>query len=244
MKQGQERNMTRFLIISLLALIYTDVAVSAPWWEQLTVCRMDTTQCYTGMGAGFDAEMWDASGNNEKGCWGMKYICAEALQQESNKPVLVAQKDLTDKNINPDFDINKLSDSGDCFGRRITNKSGNQVMVNGNYVNVYCDGVLNKSDETLANGEIVYGTQPTCDTLKKNGFVAVENGKCFGKYYDESEHYIQCGKDLKPEQIIVLNGARLSTVPSNAPKTSAEAEKIFKEMQSISKTQKTQYFKK
>lgn len=236
--------MTRFLIISLLALIYTDVAVSAPWWEQLTVCRMDTTQCYTGMGAGFDAEMWDASGNNEKGCWGMKYICAEALQQESNKPVLVAQKDLTDKNVNPDFDINKLSDSGDCFGRRRTNKSGNQVMVNGNYVNVYCSGVLNKSDETLANGEIVYGTQPTCDTLKKNGFVAVENGKCFGKYYDESEHYIQCGKDLKPEQIIVLNGARLSTAPSNAPKTSAEAEKIFKEMQSTSKIQKTQYFKK
>ena len=241
MKQGQERNMTRFLIISLKALIYTDVAVSAPWWEQLTVCRMDTTQCYTGMGAGFDAEMWDADAK----CRGMKYICPDALVSKTTSATLISRNDINNSSIvKSDYDTSLLSDAGDCFGRRKTNKSGNQVMVNGNYVNVYCDGVLNKSDETLANGEIVYGTQPTCDTLKKNGFVAVENGKCFGKYYDESEHYIQCGKDLKPEQIIVLNGARLSTVPSNAPKTSAEAEKIFKEMQSISKTQKTQYFKK
>lgn len=233
--------MNKFFIISLLALIYTDAAISAPWWEQLTVCRMDTTQCYTAMGAGFDAEMWDADAK----CRGMKYICPDALVKKTTSATLISRNDIDNNNIiKSDYDTSLLSEYGDCFGRRKTNKSGNQVMVNGKYVNVYCNGVLNKSDETLANGEIVYDTQPTCETLKKNGFIAVENGKCFGKYYEESEQYIQCGKDLKPEQIIVLNGATISTTTINAPKTSTEAEKTFKEMQSVSKVQKKQYFKK
>jgi hypothetical protein len=42
----------------------------------------------------------------------------------------------------------------------------------------------------------------------------------------------------------VLNGAQYSTTISDAPKTSADAEKLFKQMQSVSKSQKTQYFKK
>ena len=69
-KQQQERNMTRFLLLSLLALMYTNTGMSASWWEQPTVCRMDTTRCYTSMGAGFDSEIWDT----DKKCWGMKML--------------------------------------------------------------------------------------------------------------------------------------------------------------------------
>ena len=233
--------MTKFYIFSLLALTYITPVFSAPWWEQLTVCRMDTTKCYNSMGAGYDSEMWDADAK----CRGMKYICPDALVQQTTTATLISRNDVDDKTvIKSDYDTELLSDSGDCFGRRKMNKAGNQVMVNGQYVNVYCNGVLNKSDEILENGEIVYGTQPTCETLKRNGFIATENGKCFGKYYEESEHYIECGQGLKPERIIVLNGAQYSTTISDAPKTSADAEKLFKQMQSVSKSQKTQYFKK
>lgn len=233
--------MTKFFIFSLLALTYANTAISAPWWDQLTVCRMDTSRCYTVMGAGFDSEMWDAKAK----CRGMKYICPEALASKTTTPILISRDD-TDNNdiIKSDYDTELLSNSGDCFGQRRTNKSGNQVMVNGKYVNIYCDGILPKPDEILENGEIVYEKQPTCETLKKDGFVAVENGKCFGKYYDESEYYIDCGHDLKPKQIIVLNGAQYTTTTDNAPKTSNAAKQLFNKMLSVSKSQKAQYFNK
>jgi hypothetical protein len=117
-------------------------------------------------------------------------------------------------------------------------------MVNGKYVNVWCNGVLDKSDEDLENGEIVYGTQPTCESLKKDGYIATENGKCFGKYYDTSKYHIECEGNLAPERIIILNGAEYSNIMHAGPKNETEAEKIFNKMQSVSKSQKAQYFKK
>ena len=235
--------MKNFFIFLTTFIVTASSAAAAQWWDKPTVCKISSDKCYTSS-AGYDTEIWDASGNNGKGCWGMKYICAEALQQESNESVLVGKKDITDKNINPDFDVNKLSDSGDCFGRRTTNENGNEVKVNGEYVKVWCNGVLNKSDETLANGDIVYGTQPTCNSLKQNGYIAVENGKCFGKYYDETDYHIECGDKVQPKRIIVLNGAEYKKHNYSGPITVADAEELFDTMFYTSKSQKNKYFKK
>lgn len=240
--------MKNFFIFLSTLIITASAASAANWWNQPTVCSIINDKCYTNMGAGFDPEIWDATGLAGNGCWGMKYICSEALKQGSNEPVLIGQKDLGNKTIvNPDYNIDQLSDSGDCFGRRKANKAGNEVMVNGTYVKVWCDGVLNRSDETLANGDILYDEkQLTCGSLKQNGYVAVENGKCFGKYYDENDYHIECGNDdkVQPKRIVILNGAEYKKHNYSGPITVADAEELFDEMLSVSKKQKNKYFKK
>ncbi len=234
--------MKSFLIILASIIIFTHQAISLPWWEQITICRIDTTKCYTTMGNGFDTEMWDTYSK----CRGMKYICPDALVENTAVPLLVSKKDMNNKNIiKTDYDTELLSENGDCFGRRKTNKSGNEVMVKGDYVKVWCEGVLDYSDETLPNGDILHGTQPTCETLKKNSYAAVENGKCFGKYYDNSTYYIDCvNNKLQPERIIILNGATYSKNTHLGPTTTTDAERMFDKMESISQAQKSQYFKK
>ena len=241
--------MKNFFIFLSTLIITASAASATNWWDQMTVCRINNNKCYDSMGAGFDPEIWDATGLAGKGCWGMKYICPEALKQGSNEPVLISQKDLGNETIiNPDYNIDQLSDSGDCFGRRkIHPNNRNQVMVNGNYVNVWCDGVLDRPDETLANGDILYDEkQLTCGSLKQNGYVAVENGKCFGKYYDENDYHIECGNDdkVQPKRIVILNGAEYKKHNYSGPITVADAEELFDEMLSVSKKQKNKYFKK
>lgn len=236
--------MTKIILSSLLAFVCVNTAIAnIAWWDQITICRIDTTKCYTTMGAGFDPDIWDA----DAGCRGMKYICPEALIKNTIHPELIGKKQLTDKKIiKSDYNTDLLSETGDCFGRRTSNDTGSQVLVNGKYVNVYCHGVLSKSDEILDNGEIVYDTQPTCETLKQNEYIAAENGKCYGKYLDSSKYHIECSDDLNdllPERIIVLNGADLIPATNN-PISSKDADKLFKKMQSVSKKQKEQYFKK
>lgn len=192
------------------------------------------------MGAGFDSEMWDASAN----CRGMKYICPNALIKQYDEPTLVSREDINAKTIKSDYDTNVLGESGDCFGTR--KSQGTQVMVNSKFVNLYCHGVLDDdADETLTNGEIVYTNQPTCETLKAKGYIAVENGKCVGKYLDESKYYIQCGTTgLQPERIVLLNGAEITKTNTAAITTQKAAETLFNKMYSASKDQKAQYFKK
>ena len=228
-------------------VITASSASAANWWEQMTVCRINNAKCYGSMSAGIDPEIWDAGANKGKGCWGMKYICPEALKTpESNEPILISQTDLNNKNIiKSDYDTDLLSDDGDCFGRRKTTKAGNEVMVNGEYVKVWCNGVLNRPDETLANGDIAYNA-PTCSSLKQNGYVAEENGKCFGKYYDENDYYIECGdhNQVKPERIVILNGAEYKKHNYSGPVTVADAEKLYAKMLSVSRSQKNKYFKK
>lgn len=236
--------MKNFFIFLSTLIITASAASATNWWDQMTVCRINNNKCYDSMGAGFDPEIWDT----DAGCRGMKYICADALIQESNEPVLISKKALGNETIiNPDYNIEQLSDSGDCFGRRIANKAGNEVKVNGEYVKVWCDGVLDRPDETLANGDILYDEkQLTCGSLKQNRYVAVENGKCFGKYYDENDYHIECGNDdkLQPKRIVILNGAEYKKHNYSGPITVADAEELFDEMLSVSKKQKNKYFKK
>ena len=231
-----------FTILSIVCL--TAKADDAKWWNQPTVCKYNPKKCYTVMGAGFEPEMWDTSAN----CRGMKYICPNALKTPSQKPELVGIKNIENM-INPDFAPDLLGESGDCFGKRHSKitKENVFVMVNGDYVNLYCHGILNKPDETLADGEIIYNhdEQPTCESLKTDGYIAVKNGKCVGKSIDDSKYYIDCDKkNLLPKRLVLLNGAEITTTNTAAITTQKDADNVFNTMYSASKKQKTQYFKK
>lgn len=200
---------------------------AVPWWEQPTVCRVNPTKCYTGMGNGYDSEMWDATAK----CRGMKYICGEAFKPSKSEPTLVPKNDINKgTGLNSqDFDFTKLN--GDCFGVRKTAANGSTAQVNGNNVNVWCPGILDNVDEIVPTGEITYGAQPTCDSLWANGYIGVLNGRCYGKYYDPSKYYVKCGGGILPTQIVILNGADgnglSGALPSDEPDRAA---KVFQSM--------------
>lgn len=234
--------MKKTLTFSALCSVIFGVAQAAsiPWWEQPTVCKLDPTDCYPTMGIGYDRELWDS----DTGCWGMKMICPEALVSSESMPVAMSRNAISKgTNINKDFDTDVLN--GDCFGVRKTNGNGAMASVNGEYVRVWCNGILDDVDEYLENGEITYGAQPTCEDLAKYGYVATVNDKCYGKYYDMSKYYIECeGTDIMPKRIIVLNGADYNTnLSSSAPADASAASKIFDSMESISESQRKIYFK-
>lgn len=190
------------------------------------------------MGVGYDSGMWDATSD----CWGLKWICPEATVATNKAPVLIGRGDLMDgKVIKKDFDIDILN--GYCFGARKTTANGTQVSINGKYVNVWCNGVLSNPDETVENGEIVTGAQPTCRDLAANGYVATKTEKCYGKYYSEDKYYIECGTGQMPTRLIVLNGATdINYSWNKGPTTEEEAQKLFSKMYSVSQTQKKKYF--
>ncbi len=229
-------------LLFVLPMIYISAANAAtPWWEQPTVCRLNPTNCYSAMGAGFESGMWDSTSN----CWGLKLICPEALTEPATQPIPIERTALkSGKGILSDFDTDALSASGDCYGRRKSSKNGATVSVNGKYVNVYCPGILDNPDETLENGEIVYNNQPTCQTLAESGYVATLNDDCFGKYYDISNYFIECGgTSLLPARIIILNGADYNITHPGMPQTMDAANKMFETMYSTSKIQHDKYFK-
>ena len=234
--------MKKNISIFTALLFYTCGANAAtPWWDQPTVCKLNPSDCYRGMGTGFDAQMWD---DNAK-CWGMKFICPDAIKTPSDEPVAMGRNDIAaGKNINPDFDVTLLSANDACFGRRKTADGGTIASLNGKYVNVWCSGILDNPDEFLDNGEITYGTQPTCTQLAEYGYAAVENGKCYGKYYDPSKYYLDCGTNISPDYIIVLNGADYNYTSTNAPTTQSAADAKFDTMYTVSQQQKSKYFKK
>ena len=231
--------MKKIFAVSVMCLMFAPSAFSAvPWWEQPTICKLDPTDCYSTMGAGYDGEAWDS----ETGCWGMKYICPEALKTPgSYQPVLMGRQEIASGNkINIDYDTNILN--GDCFGVRKTTDNGAMASVNSEYVRVWCNGILDNPDEYLPNGEITYGAQPTCNELAEYGYVATIDNKCYGKYYDMSKYYIECnGNDILPSRIIITNNADY-TMASNAPADESAADKLFDKMQSVSESQREIYF--
>ena len=233
--------MRKKFAISLTALTVSVTAnASIPWWEQPTICRLDPTNCYSSMGTGYDKEIWDT--NSE--CWGMKLICPEALKSNEYQPVPMGKTEIAKgTEIKKDFNIDILN--GDCFGVRKTTSNGTMASVDGKYVKVWCNGVLENPDEFLDNGEITYGIQPTCSDLAEYGYVGIVNNRCYGKYYDTSEYYIECnGTDLLPNRIILLNGADYMIPTSSAPIDKSSAEKLFDQMESVSKSQREKYFNK
>lgn len=233
--------MKKIFILSLFSLIgYAAQAATTtiPWWQQPTICRLNPANCYTSMGVGYDAEMWDAGSS----CWGLKLICPEATVAANSQPVPMGRTEIAKgTGIKTDFDTDVLN--GDCFGMRKTSENGSKASVNGTFVNVWCSGILDNADETVASGEITYGTQPSCAQLAENGYVGVINGRCYGKYYDMSEYFIECtGSDILPSRLIVLNGADYENTSSGAPVDAAAASTKFDQMESISKAQHSKYF--
>lgn len=232
--------MKKILYVSLLSIItLTTNAATTPWWQQPTICRLDPTNCYPAMGAGFDSGMWDATAN----CWGLKLICPHAMKTQHNDPVPVGRGDISSgRNINADFDVSLLN--GDCFGVRKTTANGTKASVNGTYVNVWCNGILDNPDEQVASGEITFGTQPSCARLAADGYVAVVNNRCYGKHFNDSEYFIECtGSDILPSRMIVLNGADYNTGGANVPADESAADAIFDQMYQTSQIQYKKYFK-
>ncbi len=212
------------------------------WWTQADICRPNPTKCYIGMGMGFEPEMWDNMGN----CWGMKLICPDALTTPASAPTPMTRSDIEQRRgIKADFDTTILN--GDCYGMRRSSADGAQVMVDGKLVNVWCNGILDRVDEVVPSGEITLGEQPKCRDLAPNGWVAIANQRCYGKYYDPSQYYIECNDDSPlPSRIIVLNGANYSTGTdgSTSGADAAATNKLFDKMITVSSEQRDKYYNK
>lgn len=231
--------MKKIFTLSFGLIMCATGARAVDWWLMPTVCRINSTYCYNSMtGAGYDPEIWDAKAN----CRGMKYICPEALTTKERAPVLMGRQEIASGiGFNPDFDPALLNKADSCFGMRRTSADGTKVSVNGVMTNVYCAGVLDDPDEIVQNGEIEYDIgRPTCNELAANGYAAVLNGRCYGKYYDQSKYYIECGTGLVPSRLIVLNGADI--YDNNGGVDKATADSLFNKMYSISQAQKQKYF--
>ncbi|MDR0726685.1 MAG: hypothetical protein LBF37_01325 [Rickettsiales bacterium] len=238
-----KRIFTVSLFSTLCAIILGGNAMAAiPWWLQPTICRPNPTGCYASMGSGFDDGMWDATSN----CWGLKMICGQAIIPTASDSVAMGKTTITaGTGINNDFDTDLLN--GDCFGSRKTTANGSMASVNGTYVNVWCNGILDSADEVLPTGEITFGTQPKCKDIAPNGWVAVLNQKCYGKYYDPSDYYIECeGNNVMPTRLIELNGAAAIIGTGSGsydyPTDTNAAKSLFDKMQATSTAQKAQYF--
>ena len=212
-----------FLNSLFFAMMTGTLFAATPWWEQPTVCRLNPANCYPNMTTGYDSGMWDANAH----CRGLKLICGEALIN-SNEITPVGKTEIAGgRVISSDYDVDVLN--GDCFGVRKTSSDGSMVSVNGRFVQVWCNGILDNVDEIIETGEITYGTQPTCQTLATDGYVATQNGKCYGKHYDESRYYIECNGETPT--LIVLNGADYDETGTNSyPKTQSEADTLFNTM--------------
>ncbi len=233
--------MKNLLIVSLILSISAGASMAAiPWWEQPTVCRVSPSNCYPSMGAGYDSSMWDVGSN----CWGQKMICPEATIAQNDSPVAMERGEIArGTGIKQDFDTNVLN--GDCFGVRKTINNGSMASVDGKFVNVWCNGVLDNVDEVLPNGEISFSANPSCTELADNGYIAVLNQRCYGKYYDTAQYYIECdAAGLLPARLIVLNGANYETTATNVPADQRAADAIFDTMHQASSAQHDKYFTK
>lgn len=236
----------KLFFTSLFGIIIANTVIAAtltPWWEQPTVCRISTTNCYATMGVGYDREFWDTGSN----CRGMKLICPDALVNGSTEPQPIGKKSLNDPKIIKinDFDTNILADG--CFGARKTSAGGAMAQINGKPVNVWCRGILSSLDiepyDTVTTGEITL-SNPTCKQLANEGYAAVINNKCYGKYYNPNEYYLDCGSELLPT-LVILNGADYQVSASaGAPKNLDDANAIFKQMLETSQEKYKQHFEK
>jgi hypothetical protein len=206
-----------FLVSCLLSIVFFN-AFAVDWWTMPTICKPDQTNCYSAMsGAGFDSNEWDVGGN----CRGKKLICPYAIiGGNAVVPTTFAKSEISDSAIiSTDFDTSALDVQNGCFGLRKTQSNGTEAKVGSEWRKVYCNGIFDDPDEILPTGEIKLATaeQPTCETLKENGYIGILNGSCYGAYkYPPADFYLECSSsDLLPSRIVVLNGAS-DTVVSTA----------------------------
>lgn len=235
--------MRNIIFTSLLSLIPTlTCAADIPFWQRPTVCKLDTTTCYSSIyGTGYESGMWDTTAK----CWGLKLICPEALTIDERYPVPMEKNDIAKgKNISSDFDTSILNN--DCFGARRTDSNGTKAYLDGKLVNVWCVGVLPQTpDDEVANGEIISADkQPSCKELATYGYAAVLDKNCYGKYYDVSKYLIECNDngDLLPKRIIILNGAMDYPSRGDYPIDKQEATSLFNKMYEVSQAQHEKYF--
>lgn len=224
-------------IISLImfGIICSPAFGAIDWWnfDDEFVCQVDNTPCYSGLTQGVDDE-WDVAAS----CRGRKYICADAFNTNTPSAVAINMSEITN-NVNSDFDVTVYVAGENCYGTRKTTDNGRMASVNGRYVKVWCNGVLVSPTETLSNGEITTGPEPTCKQLATDGFAAIANGGCYGKYYNPANYAIEC--DGENPTLIVLNGAEYNPNGSNTV-TASVANSRFSTMQTSAATQRAKHF--
>ena len=208
------------------------------WWMHETICQIDNTPCYSGLSAGIDSSLetgWDISGR----CRGKKYVCPEAMSPVGDDVVTMERADiLRGDGISSDFDMSVYVADQNCYGSRKSKNNGTMVSVKGVYVNVWCSGILSDPTYETPDGEVTTGEQPVCTDLAKFGYVAVLNGRCYGKYYNPSEYAIECNDDTPT--LVLLNGAEY--VSGDGGLTASKASSIFNTMASVSAAQRGIYF--
>ena len=213
----------------------TAFGATLDWWNRPTICTISDSLCYAKNTRGVDNE-WDVSGS----CRGRKFICAAALSGNASEPIAMNRdKIISGNGINSDFDTSVYVATEDCYGARKTSQNGALVMMNGEYVRVWCNGILSNPTETVANGEI--GPAPTCRELADMNYVATLNGNCYGKRYDPSKYSIDC--DGENPVIIVLNGAQYNPDINNFI-TPFVINARFGAMQTSAATQRSIHFPK
>ncbi|MBP5485767.1 MAG: hypothetical protein J6Y07_03620 [Alphaproteobacteria bacterium] len=209
------------------------------WWNRNTICQINDTRCYAESTVGIDFSFetgWDISGN----CRGKKFICAEALSTDASDSVGMERVDILRKNgISSDFDTDVYVSSGNCYGARKTSQNGTMALVDGEYVRVWCNGILSNPTGTVANGEITTNANPTCRELADMNYVATLNGNCYGKKYNPANYAIDC--DGENPIIIILNGAEYDSNGRN-PMTISTVNTLFDKMQANAAAQRAIHF--
>ncbi len=208
------------------------------WWDQDTICTIDDTRCYAKSTPGIDDTLefgWDVSA----GCRGKKYICPDALTSNVDEPIAMERADIINgTSIARDFDIDVYVADGNCYGARKSKSGGTMVSVDGKYVRVWCHGVLATPTEELSYGDVTNANQPTCKELASDGYAAVLDGKCYGKYYSPEKYAIDC--DGETPSLVLLNGANYD--PAAKGKTQSDANSAFATMFSASERQRSKHF--
>lgn len=243
MLRREDTNMKKIFAFMITATCYLLPAAcmgATNWWLQPTICKPVSTKCWTESGAGIDATMWDAASN----CWGMKLICGEALVPSGFDSEPIPKSAINSgTGVNKDFDFTERG-TGACYGVRKTTNGGAMASVNGKSVKVWCRGVLPNPDETMPNGEITYGADPTCSELADYGYAGTLNGNCYGKKYNQNDYYIECADPNAPlpSRIVELRGATGYRTGTSSGTGIANTTDLFNDMYNTSRAAHAEHF--
>ncbi len=229
----------QFVSLVLFGALSNVAFGAVQWWNMDTICQIDNTPCYTGLSAGIDASLetgWDET----SACRGKKYICADALVNSNENVTMERAEIARGTGIDTDFDTTVYVAEENCYGARKTRDAGTSAMVNGRYARVWCNGVLPNPTGQLPNGEITTGAEPTCEALANDGYAAVLNGKCYGKYYVPEKYAIECNGETP--SLVLLNGADYNP-RGRSSITVSSVNALFGTMMTSAASQRAKYFR-